>query len=35
MSYNIIFYETENHKSDIWDFLENLRTKAHKSKNET
>lgn len=32
MSYNIIFYETENHKSDIWDFLENLRTMAHKSK---
>lgn len=32
MSYNIIFYETENQKSDVWDFLENLRAKAHKSK---
>lgn len=32
MSYNIIFYETASEKSEIWDFLENLRKKATTNK---
>lgn len=30
--YNIIFYEKPNGKSEIWDFLENLRIKSAKNK---
>lgn len=33
MKYNIIFYEKENHVSQVWNFLETLRLKAQKSKN--
>lgn len=32
MTYNIIFYEKETGKSEIFDFLETLRKKALKSK---
>lgn len=32
MAYNIIFYEKENGKSEIWNFLEELRKKSAKSK---
>lgn len=32
MAYNIIFYENETGKSEIWDFLETLRTKSITSK---
>lgn len=32
MAYNIIFYERANGDSDIWNFLEKLRKKAHTSK---
>ena len=32
MAYNIIFYEKENGKSEIWDFLENLRKKSATNK---
>ncbi|MGN0384543.1 MAG: type II toxin-antitoxin system RelE/ParE family toxin [Lachnospiraceae bacterium] len=32
MAYNIIFYEKENKKSPVWDFLEELRKKASTSK---
>ena len=32
MAYNIIFYEKENGDSDIWNFLEKLRKRAHTSK---
>lgn len=28
MTYKIIFYEKENGKSEIWDFLEKLRKKS-------
>lgn len=31
MKYNIIFYEKENHVSQVWNFLETLRLKAQKS----
>lgn len=30
--YTIEFYEKENGESDVWDFLEELRTKAHTNK---
>ena len=30
--YNIIFYEDRNGKSDLWEFLEDLRLKSNKSK---
>ena len=33
MNYEIIFYERENGKSEIWDFLEELRQKSLKNKN--
>ena len=33
MAYEIIFYERENGKSEIWNFLEDLRQKSVKSKN--
>lgn len=33
MTYEIIFYERENGKSEIWDFLEELRLKSLKNKN--
>lgn len=33
MAYNIIFYENKNGKSEIWDFLEELRTKSVTNKN--
>ena len=33
MTYEIIFYERENGKSEIWDFLEELRQKSLKNKN--
>lgn len=33
MTYEIIFYERENGKSEIWDFLEELRLKSFKNKN--
>lgn len=33
MTYEIIFYERENGKSEIWDFLEELRVKSLKNKN--
>ena len=32
MPYQIIFYEKSNGKSDVWDFLEQLRHKSMKSK---
>lgn len=32
MAYNIIFYEKKDGSIPIWDFLENLRTKALTSK---
>lgn len=32
MKYNIEFYEKRNGKSDLWDFLEKLRTKTSTSK---
>ena len=32
MTYNIIFYEKENGKSEIWDFLEKLRKKSFHNK---
>ena len=32
MNYKIEFYEKENGKSEIWDFLEKLRVKATMSK---
>ena len=32
MAYNIIFYEKQNGKSEVFDFLENLRTKSSTSK---
>lgn len=32
MTYNIIFYEKENGKSEIWDFLEKLRKKSSHNK---
>lgn len=32
MAYNIIFYERENGKSDVWNFLEALRKKSSTSK---
>ncbi|MBO5336498.1 MAG: type II toxin-antitoxin system RelE/ParE family toxin [Lachnospiraceae bacterium] len=32
MAYNIIFYENENGKSEIWNFLENLRKKSATNK---
>ena len=32
MAYNIIFYERENGKSEIWDFLEMLRKKSNSNK---
>jgi phage-related protein len=32
MAYNIIFYERENGKSDVWNFLEALREKSFTSK---
>ena len=30
--YQVEFYEKANGESDIWDFLEELRTKAQRSK---
>lgn len=33
MAYNIIFYERENGKSEIWDLLEKLRKKSNTDKN--
>ena len=30
--YNVEFYETENGKSELWDFLEELRLKSDKNK---
>ena len=32
MAYNIIFYEKQNGKSDVFDFLENLRKKSATNK---
>ncbi len=32
MAYNIVFYETDNQKSNVWDFLEQLRVKSLKNK---
>ena len=32
MAYNIIFYEKQNGKSEVFDFLENLRIKSSTSK---
>ncbi len=32
MTYDIIFYEKENGKSEIWDFLEKLRFKSTNDK---
>lgn len=32
MAYNIVFYETDNQKSNVWDFLEQLRVKSFKNK---
>ena len=32
MAYNIIFYETDIQKSDVRDFLEELRIKSYKNK---
>ena len=32
MAYKIIFYEKSNGKSDVWDFLENLRKKSLSNK---
>lgn len=32
MTYNIIFCEKENGKSEIWDFLEKLRFKSTNNK---
>lgn len=32
LTYNIIFYEKENGKSEVWDFLERLRKKSPSDK---
>ena len=32
MAYNIIFYEKSNGKSEIWNFLEELRKKSATNK---
>lgn len=32
MAYNILFYEKENGKSEIWDFLETLRKQSATNK---
>ena len=32
MAYNIIFYEKQNGECEIWEFLEELRTKSEKNK---
>lgn len=33
MGYNIEFYEKQNGESEVWNFLETLRSKSNSNKN--